>query len=268
MLSELEIGQFRGFGYVVLRDCLSPGEVHGLQEAHDRVIAEAPINNYFGGCVGTRTVSPFVEADDTFGALIEHSGVLEAMRDIWGTECLYNGGSDMWANLDDTPWHSDGQPGREQISLKTAIYLDEQDNEQGPLNVIPGSHHPEYCAAIFRSCGYWDDRRPRLRFDPHDVPGSVSLPTRPGDVVLWDNRLWHSAFRRKDGRPRRTMFIGYTPDPLDDLLAISGLRATVRAHLSEEYPFVYSKEMMRKGGQAREKMAARLEELGVENVRE
>ena len=268
MLSELEIGQFRGFGFVVLRSCLSPNEVRRLNEAHDRVIAAAPTNDYFGGGVGTRTVAPFVEADDAFAELIEHPGVMEAMRDIWGAECLYNAGSDMWANLDDTPWHSDGDPGRERLTLKTAIYLDEQDEDQGALNVIPGSHHPEYCSAIFRSCGYWDERRPRLRLDPRNIPGAVALHTRPGDVVLWDNRLWHSAFKRKDGRARRTMFIGYSPDPLDDLLEISGLRAAVHAHLGEDHPYVYSKEMMRKGGPARQKMATRLEELGVENVRE
>ena len=43
---------------------------------------------------------------------------------------------------------------------------------------------------------------------------------------------------------------------------------TFNAHLSEKQPYVYSKEMMRKGGPAREKIAARLDELGVERVRE
>jgi len=268
MLSDLEIGRFRAFGYVVLRSCLSSREVARLQEAHDRVIADAPVNDYFAGGAGTRSLAPFVEADDAFGDLIEHPGVMEAMRDIWGTECLYNGGSDMWSNLDDTPWHSDGDPGREVLTLKTAFYLDEQDASQGALNVIPGSHHPEFCAAVFRACGYWDERRPRLRLDPHDVPGAVSVETSPGDVVLWDNRLWHSAFRRGDGRPRRTMFIGYTPDPLEDLLEVSALRATVGAHLNEKQPHVYSKELMQRGGRERETMAERLEALGVANVRE
>ena len=86
--------------------------------------------------------------------------------------------------------------------------------------------------------------------------------------MLWDNRLWHSAFKRKDGRPRRTLFIGYMPDPRDDLLAVRDLRAAIEAHLSEEQPFVYSREMLRKGVAGREKMVARLEELGVERVRE
>ena len=171
MLSDLEAGQFRTFGFTVLRSCLDESEVRNLQEAHDRVIARAPAYDYFAGN-GTRMLSPFVQADDAFARLIEHPRLMEAMRDIWGTECLYTAASDMWANRDDTPWHTDGQPGRQAVTLKTAVYLDEQDRGLGSLN------------------------------------------------------------------------------------------------LSEEQPFVYSREMLQKGGAGREKMAARLEELGVERVRE
>ena len=64
------------------------------------------------------------------------------------------------------------------------------------------------------------------------------------------------------------MFIGYMPHPQNDLLAIADLRTTLRAHLNEKIPFVYNKDMMEKGGPAREQMAARLEELGVEGVKE
>ena len=281
MLSELEIGQFRAFGFVVLKNCLSPAEVARITAAYDRVMPTAPLTQYFDKEKETRALMSFVQADDAFGALIEHPGVMEAMRDIWGTEALYIAGSDMWANFGDTPWHSDGQPGRERKTLKTAIYLDEMGPDTGPLNVVPGSHHPEakgdwyyarvhpeFCAAIFQSCGIWDQGRPRLRLDKEKVPGTVSLYTKLGDVVLWDNRLWHSAFQRKDGKARRTMFIGYTPDPQDDLLAIEDVRAIIRQHISEKQPFVYSKEMMAKASPARQKMVARLEELGVKNVRE
>ncbi len=267
MLSELEVGQFWTFGFTVLRGCLSGEEVDRLQEAHRRVIADAPVYNYFAEN-GTRMLSPFVHADDAFANLIEQPGVMEAMRDIWGTECLYIAGSDMWANRDDTPWHTDGQPGRHILTLKTAVYLDEQSKGFGSLNLIPGSHHPEYSTALFQSCGYWDRGRPRLRLDPDAIPGALSVQTCPGDVVLWDNRLWHSAFKRKDGQPRRTMFIGYMPDPQDDLLALKDVRTTVETQITEQQPFVYSKEMMEKGCPRREKMAARLEELGVEKVRE
>ena len=57
MLSDLEVGQFRAFGYVVLKECLNSDEVQSLQDAHERVIAASPKNDYFGNN-GTRTCAP------------------------------------------------------------------------------------------------------------------------------------------------------------------------------------------------------------------
>jgi len=59
MLSELEVGQFQAFGYVVLRQCLSPAEMQALTVAYDRVIADAPIYNYFAKN-DTRMITGFV----------------------------------------------------------------------------------------------------------------------------------------------------------------------------------------------------------------
>ena len=181
MLSDLEVGQFWTFGFTVLRGCLSEKEVERLQEAHSRVIVDAPVYNYFAENE-TRMLGPFVQADDAFADLIEQPGVMEAMRDIWGTECLYIAGSDMWANRDDTPWHTDGQPGRHILTLKTAIYLDEQSKDFGSLNLIPGSHHPEYSAALFRSCGYWIGGDPAYASIPMQF--RESSPCRPVPETL------------------------------------------------------------------------------------
>ena len=116
MLTEEQVGQFLAFGYVVLKECLSPDEVRTLQEAFDRAIEGAPKFDVFGAA-GTRRVIDFVEADDSFGALIEHPNIMEAMRDIDGTEFLYDGSSDLTANVDDVFWHCDGIPSRQ---LRTA----------------------------------------------------------------------------------------------------------------------------------------------------
>ena len=45
------------------------------------------------------------------------------------------------------------------------------------------------------------------------------------------------------------------------------LRTTIKASLGAMQPFVYSKALLKNGSPAREQMAARLEALGVDNVR-
>ena len=278
MLTKVEVGQFKAFGYVILRGCLRPDEVRALQEAFDRGIESAPDFDAFG-TGGSKRLTPFVEADDSFAAVIEHPGIMEGMRDIDGAEFLYHNASDLTANVDDVFWHCDGVPTRQISTAKTAIYLDDLSDGDGALSIIPGSHHPEFSAALLRSYG---PLRKEYRRSAHEerpranIPGVVSVQTRPGDVLLWDNRLWHSARRRSNGTPRRNMFIEYVRDPKDDPVSIFAVREYIAAGLASQAarsgpkhrPFIYSKELMRKGGPAREKMAARLEELGVDNVRE
>src|SRR5207249_8046453 len=106
MLTDLEVGQFHAFGYVVIRRCFDDDLVARLQAAHDRLLVDAPRYDYFD-TYGTRVLDHIVDADESFDSLVEHPGVLEAMRDIWGTECLYMGGGNAWSNRSDTPWHTD-----------------------------------------------------------------------------------------------------------------------------------------------------------------
>jgi hypothetical protein len=259
VLTDLEVGQFHAFGFTVLRSCLTFEEMAVLEDTYNEVIANAPSYDYFGSA-GTRTLLHFVEHDDNFAALVGHPRVMEAMRDIWGRECLYFA-SDMWLNMDDTPWHSDGQPGRQALSIKVTIYLDSMTAEQGALNVIPGSHQPDFCAAIMQHCGFWDQRRPRLRMDRDLVPGAIAIASDPGDIVIWDNRMWHSAWRRRDGKPRRALFLNYIPDPGDDLIAIDDLHQALELFLSRERSYIYNQRVLQKGGPAVQQMARRLDAL-------
>ena len=269
MLSDWEVGQFHVLGYVVLRGCLSPEEVEQVQAAFERVIATAPRSDYIGDG-GSRMLAPFVQADEAFDALIDHPTLMQAMRAIDGTEFLYAGHSDMWSNFDETPWHTDYIPGKTAHTVKVAVYLDEMLEDGSGLNVIPCSQHPEVNKAVFRHLkGYWTEAgAPRLDVDRDHVPGAVMLRTSPGDVVLWDNRIWHSAWKRTDGKPRRNLFIGYIRDPLDDQLRIREVRAIAEEALGDTRPYIFSAEILSRGGEGRQKMATRLEELGVPCVRE
>lgn len=261
-----DASQFHAFGYVVIQQCLNPQHVTQLREAHTREMASAPAYDYFGTS-GTRMAKRFLDRDPAFGALIEHQQVLAMMREIDGTEFLFTGSGDMWSNFDDTPWHTDGVPGKEFPSAKIAVYLDAMDDTTGALRVIPGSHHPQFCGGLFRASGVWDNGRPRLRIPPDEVPGAVTITTSPGDVVLWDNRLWHYAPRRRDGLPRRAIFISYWRDPGDDMVS-RGILQRLYQSRDQTNRYIYSRNLLQHQSSARDRMAARLEALGIENVRE
>lgn len=265
MLSRDEIAHYRAFGFIMLRQCLASDEFAELEAAYERLMQDAESYDYFGKA-GTRTAMGAEEKDPVFAAFVVHPKIIQAMRDLWGAPGLYLG-CDIWSNRDDTPWHTDGAPGRLRGTVKVTIYLDEMTAEQGSLNLIPGSHLPASSANLFTQFGYFDRRRPRLRLPPDAVPGAVSLHTNPGDVVVWNTRLWHSAFKRRDGRPRRALFFSYVPDPQGDLLDEQFARDVLDGHRSSEDGPLYGPHFVAHGDPHIEWMITRAEELGIENVR-
>ena len=268
MLTDKDVSHFRVFGYVALRGLVAEEHVRRLQEAFDREIETNP-RIKVDGPSGGKSLLPYTDTDDAFGELVDHPGLMEAMRDIDGTEFLYAGGS-MNASMEDTTWHCDfNPPHHEGRPVKTMFYLDEMRAGSGAFYLIPGTNNPDLASSIFRAFGYYAESGGcRVDLDPHEVPG-VAVETTPGDVVLWQNRMWHYAMKRSDGTPRRLLQNQYFMDPKEDAVEQKWLPEHLNARIGNgEHPFLYSKAMMKKGGPAREKMASRLEELGVTGVRE
>jgi hypothetical protein len=265
MLSADEVAGYNAFGFVVLNGCLTPSESAAVEAAYERVMVEAPRYDYFD-TGGTRKLNGCEEKDPVLARFLVHPKIIDAMGALWGAPGLFLG-SDIWSNRDDTPWHTDGLPGRLRGTVKVTTYLDEMTAEQGALNLLPGTHLPESSSNLFRSCGYFDRSRPRLRLPPEQIPGVVSLHTMPGDVVIWDTRLWHSAFKRKDGQARRALFFSFVPDYQGDVFAEQFARQCFSDHRGSREQPIYGPNFLACDEPQILQMVERLEELGVENVR-
>lgn len=234
-----------------------------MEAAYERVMADAPRYDYFD-TGGTRKLNGCEEIDPVLARFIAHRKIIEAMCQLWGAPGIFVG-SDIWSNMDDTPWHTDGMPGRVRGTVKVTTYLDEMTAEQGSLNLLPGTHLPSCSNNLFKNCGYFDRSRPRLRIPPDQVPGVFSLHTKPGDVAIWDTRLWHSAFKRKDGKARRALFFGFVPDLRGDVFQEEFVRQCIKDHRKEDAPF-YGPNLATCGEPPIRQMVERMEALGVENV--
>jgi hypothetical protein len=81
--------------------------------------------------------------------------------------------------------------------VQTAIYLKDNIESGGGLDVVPGSHmRDDPLAALWRrERGLPIASRCRSADDPYR--GGVSLPCRPGDLVIFHLRLRHRASQRK-----------------------------------------------------------------------
>ena len=122
-------------------------------------------------------------------------------------------------------WHQDWAfyPHTNDDVLAVGILLDDMDEGNGPLMVLPRSHlgpvYDHHADGAF--CGGID-----LERTPVDLSGAVVLAAPAGSITIHHARLVHgSAFNRSD-RPRRLLFFEYAAadawplagtEPLDDL---------------------------------------------------
>ena len=115
-----------------------------------------------------------------------------------------------------TPWHVDSvQP---MVSIGFMTYLEPLDGENGALRVLPGSHLPKR-GNFLRAMGATGKPATELQ--------SEILPTEPGDMIVFDEHLFHASH---GGVARRQWRIDYVRDPVD-----AAARNTTRAYFSNIY---------------------------------
>lgn len=75
--------------------------------------------------------------------------------------------------------------------MQAAFVLEDQDEENGCTTIVPGSHR----------LGTYTDRE----FGP-----VRPLHSKPGDIVIWDSRLWHGTLPNKSNRTRWSFIATFT----------------------------------------------------------
>ena len=222
MLSTAEVLAFSTFGFIVLRDAFDPGP---LAEEVDRSLREGASAWSAAGAGGTefRYVPLMCERTPLSLSLLDRFAPLAAQllrRPVLPVRA--KGVSYLGA----TDWHSDS--GRDVASVGFVAYLESLGAASGALRVLPGSHRAEFGRAIGE---YIQHRAAAAGTDVEaavaTLPG-YSVDTEPGDVIVFDEHLYHAS---AGGRDRRQWRVDYVEDPAD-----AELEAKVRAYFAGIYP--------------------------------
>lgn len=206
-VSEAHRRQFAAFGYAVFRRWFSAEEVEGWGDAMEAVLRHRRGGADFAGVRPERVTPLFAEAPDVFCPLLDDERLLALADGLLGADSLFTGSNDGNLYVGHTPWHIDGGGANGPPLLKVTFYCDPVEEGRGCLSVLPGSHHPDYFRALHRL--FFEERS----LDPNgpDVPGSTPVPSSPGDVVVFDHRLWHSSWGGWPGR--RQFAFSFAPFP-------------------------------------------------------
>lgn len=263
MLTTEQIAHFETFGFVIRRQSFSATEMAEISSAFDDVLAADRKGQPFAG-VARQAVLGFIEKRPLLSGLVEDDRIYRPLEQLLGPGFVWIG-SDGNLYVGDTGWHPDGSVldyGR----IKVAFYLDRVTKDTGCLRVIPGSHRLPLHAAL----DPLREQRAESSLKPFatDGPGVPSFPleSQPGDVVFFNQNLWHAAFGGKTGRRMFTMNFGAQPskdEHIDflkrvyqaNLKHVENMQYTQSARVYED-AFLYSRRPRIKG------MVEKLVELG------
>ena len=222
MLAPEQTDHFKTFGFLLLRRMFTSAEMAAISDEANQVWREdlerQPDENRY------QIVVPFVEERPRLAQLPEDDRIYLPIEDLLGPGFVWGGseghkGSFTENNL--LQWHSDRpeKTGVHYARIKVMIYLEPLQKETGALRVIPGSHYPPFrrhLMALHRELDGTAQKDTSLSV--FGVPGPDlpchPLEVEPGDVVLFNDYLFHAVYGKREGRSFITVkFVKFAAEP-------------------------------------------------------
>ena len=201
MLTRGQIGHFSTFGFLFLRQLLSPDEIAIMKRESVEILDEARNGKAFDG-KQRQPVQPFSEWRPFLSSLVDDDRIYGIGESLLGPD-FFLIGTEGNLHVGDTQWHGvdlDGDYGGSPHvieAVKIAFYVDPLDKETGCLRVIPGSQRRPFSDHLQVLKGSHSEL-------PFGVSGtempSVALECQPGDVIVFTESVFHGAFGGESGR--------------------------------------------------------------------
>lgn len=199
-LTEIERFQFETFGYLVIRNALTPAEVDGLLEAAKRAHGKHPEGQW-------RQLGALYEQEPAVEPLIDHPSTLPKVRALLGDHFIVQS---SWCTVSPAGfpgggWHQDGSAPYEfrrlampvpLVQLRIGFFLtDQTEPDMGNMVMIPGSHNI----------------RMPLPKGTDDVPIQQVICGKPGDALLFHQGVWHKGTTNQRDWARYIQHMVYAP---------------------------------------------------------
>jgi ectoine hydroxylase-related dioxygenase (phytanoyl-CoA dioxygenase family) len=247
-LSAEQVNFFNLFGYLVLPDLFSADEMTAITREYELTFAEGKKDvidwKHQAHHGYLRKVLPqFIDRSAMLSALIDDPRIHNIFSGLLGEDFDYRG-SDANIFENSTVWHSDTYGALfKYLNVKLAFYLEEIEEKTGCFRVIPGSHQfgDQFANQLQKMLGENDSLKDVLGLDDIDVPSQV-LPTKPGDLLVFDFRLKHATCFEGPAVQRRSFTICGSQRIADK--DIPKLRGEIKVAAKFGYRHYYGKQMV------------------------
>ncbi len=212
--SPEEIARFARDGYLVREGLFEGGRLDRLRTALDAVVAaesgEVGAKHGRDRRFGGHFLRHLMDKHPDFLELLAYQPLLSVARAMLGPQVQVRGLSARVTNPgqpgQETHWHFHQRLIPDPVppffsypqTIDALIYLDDADDRNGALLVVPGSHRRT------------DEDLPAGEYG--DLPGQVTLRLAAGSVAMCHGALWHRAMpNTAQGTVRRLLLLGYGP---------------------------------------------------------
>lgn len=180
MLNNEQINYFHQFGYILLRDVFTLHEVEKLRSA---------CKLQGKGDVLGRKEFEYILLDDR---------IVNPLKQLLGKDIIYFGESNVSVGFRSRHMHNDSKNDDFDFSkpypaVRVGLYLQDHENFSEGLKLRPGSHK-KYCIdknGVKRAFNFWKRTR---NLSALYTGRSINVPSRPGDLLIWNLRTHHSGY--------------------------------------------------------------------------
>ena len=224
MIGTEDVWHFIAFGFLPLPGLLTRDEALAIRAALERLgrergqVPDDTAGDGEGGGIGD-----VAAVDERVRALMLDDRVYDIPAKILGHDFTYEASDAQW-HVGDTPWHgASGVVRKPLATIKVSFYLDDLDETNGCLRIVPGGHRNLLESIDSRWVGVPDYlfpiRNRTLQAElpwgiaPQDVP-HLPLPSRLGDACVFTEDLPHAAFGAAG--VRRQLSFAFMANPISD----------------------------------------------------
>jgi len=208
MLTEPQIAQYHKQGYITPDHVLSPEIVEDIAQSYNRLLKKYP--EFYNYC-------PSLLAYDLgFLNFARLPDILNTVAQLIGPDfALWN--SSFFAKPahggHETPWHQDGEywPIRPLATCTVWIAIDEATQENGCLEVIPGSHKNQRLCKHNTNTSNEVTLNQELDSSEYNTEQAEFIELKPGQISLHDVYLIHGSKANTSNKPRRGMTLRFMP---------------------------------------------------------
>ncbi len=234
MLTPEQVDFYNEHGYVMVPDALSPKAVAELRAMVDQIVADAAKvtthTDVYDLEDGHTPTSPKVRRIKTphkhfdyFNRLVRDPAITAILAALLGPNIRLHGSKlNMKSAGYGAPveWHQDWAfyPHTNDDVLATGILLDDCDEENGPMLMIPGSHrgrlYDHHAEGAF--CGAITGELNQIAFDK-----AVPLTGKAGSMSIHHARTLHGSAQNTSTKPRRLLLFEYAAADAWPLMGVS-----------------------------------------------